>query len=89
MAERRAEDDLRRRADGLPQLVEAAGGRYETQVLVGRVSDEISSTLLRLQPDVAVFGRHRALHHRPFGVGRVPFTAMLTGCQAVMVAPNV
>lgn len=78
-------DALRARSHGQSALVEFTGGRYETRVLSGNPRAEIANAFACIAPDIVVFGRHHRLHRRPFGIGHIPFSAMLDGPWGVMV----
>ena len=68
--------------------LEAAGGRYVTEVVTGSVNDQIATVAAAVDPHLVVFGRHHAYYTRPFFIGRVPFRSMLALRRPVIVVPN-
>ena len=58
---------------------------YESRVVVGDVFEGITSTEEDYSPDIVAFGRHKTLHRRPLGIGRVPFHAMLNLAVPILV----
>ncbi len=63
------------------------GGKVTTKITVGVPHESIQGISADMAADIVVFGRHAALHRRPFTLGRVPLRAMLSQQHAVMVVP--
>ncbi len=77
-------------AERVPQnrlAFDRAGGTYQVKIANGHPIEEVNAEAERLGADVLIFGRHQTFHRRPFLIGRVPFHAMLSRQQAVMVLP--
>ncbi len=53
----------------------------------GIVADEIGKAARDHAADLLVFGRHRLLHTRPFLIGRMPVSAMLSAHRPIAVVP--
>ena len=62
-------------------------GTYEPIVHYGQVAEKIAAVLKERTPDLAIFGRHQRARLRPFGIGKVPFAAMLADSPAVLMIP--
>ena len=75
------------RSQAARSIGEKAIVRYEARVVSGHPTHEISKFVSDFSPDIAVFGRSPEAQQRTFGVGRVPFSALLAGCSVVMVIP--
>lgn len=88
MAIQALETKIRNRAPGRKTLLDAANGAYEARVVTGDVVDEIHKTVQETNPDLLVFGRHRAFRRKPFLIGQVPFHAMLLPSKPVLVVPG-
>ncbi len=82
------EERLSERAAPMRDYLEAAGGEYVSIVATGIVADEVERCVQDVRPDIVIFGRHQAYHHRPFFIGRLPFRAMLEQRRPVIVVPN-
>ncbi len=67
--------------------LEASGGKYTYNIVNGNPSEAINNEVERTGVDVLVCGRHQTFHRKPFLIGRVPFSAMLSLGRAVVVAP--
>lgn len=59
----------------------------EIDIREGAVGVELAAAVADFQPDILVFGRHKALKIRPFLIGKVPFRQMLKSSCAVLVVP--
>jgi hypothetical protein len=70
------------------EYLEAASGTYVPHVIEGSVQAALADGVERIDPDVLLFGRHRAYHKRPFFLGRMPYRAMLAHGRPVIVAPD-
>lgn len=80
-------EELRLRAAGLRDYLDAAGGVYQATVRSGQVRAELAAFVDANDPDVLVFGRHQSVHTRPFFLGRLPYGAMLSFQRPVIVVP--
>lgn len=85
-------DDLRRqleqRAAALRARSSQAGIEYEAVVRSGSVLEELDHGIQSFAPHLVVFGRHQTFHHKPFTVGQVPFSSILSQRVPVMVVPS-
>lgn len=88
MAMQTLEAKIRNRAPARKISFESAKGIYETKILTGDVASEIQKSVQVSNPDLLVFGRHRAFRRKPFLIGQVPFYAMLTHNKPVLVVPG-
>jgi nucleotide-binding universal stress UspA family protein len=73
------------------QLVESFLAEHNceirTHVRRGNVSEELFRFSAEQSGNLIVFGRHHALHTRPFGLGKVPINTMLTSRLPVCMFP--
>ena len=81
-------DKLAARSQGKEEYLEGAGGEYQTQVLTGRVTEELHRYAEEIDPDLIVYGRHHTIHKRPFTLGNHPFRAMLAEHRPFIVVPD-
>ncbi len=81
-------DALEARFGDYREYVEAAGGKYSSEVVTGDVGQELDAAVKTYVPDVLVFGRHQSLHRQPFFFGRMPFKAMMAYNRPVLVVPG-
>ena len=68
-------------------LLTASNCSYEKRVLTGDVQETFQKAVASMEPDVLIFGRHSFLHHKPLGIGKLPFAAMLSLKKPVVVVP--
>jgi nucleotide-binding universal stress UspA family protein len=68
-------------------LVEARGGEYSAEVFAGSLRSELERAVWGFDPDVLIFGKHRAFHAKPFSLGRLPVRAMLDFRRPVIAVP--
>lgn len=88
LAIRRSQDEaLKLRAPERIPLLEARGGSYKHEVVSGEPDEEIMKAADAFEADIVVFGRHRMLRGKSFGIGKVPFHAMLEQKRLVMIVP--
>lgn len=78
-----------RASDRIDHLVKKQG-KYETVVLNGEPSKVITKYMNEEanQFKVTIFGRHKAIHLRPFFVGQVPFHSMLASQHLILMSPD-
>lgn len=70
-------------------LLETQGnGNYRQLVCFGEVDAEIHAVVKNESPDIVVFGRHHLIHKKPFAIGKVPFSAMLTVEKPILMVPS-
>lgn len=68
---------------------ELAACQYRSYVVTeSSVGDGLQKMVDKINPDLIVFGRHRRLHHKPFGIGQMPHYAMLNLQCPVVVFPS-
>ncbi len=87
-AQRDLLDQIRLRAPNRSLFLEAAGGKYQPEVLNGGVIPEIEKAIEATNPDLLVFGRHHTVHRRPFSIGKVPFHFMLSHNRPLVIVPS-
>lgn len=68
--------------------LEAAGCKYSAEALAGPLRGELDKIIADFNPDVLVFGRHRAPHLHPLTIGQLPLKAMLGFGRPVVVVPD-
>lgn len=61
--------------------------KYQNKVLFGSVDDVLKDYVNAYNIDLVVFGKHRFLHKKPFGIGKMPFNAMLEINKPILVVP--
>jgi nucleotide-binding universal stress UspA family protein len=90
MARRYDERAARLAQRGEPWRDRAAqiGVKIACDVRTGRVAEELHEAVTEFEPDLLVFGRHKALRARPFLIGRMPFRGMLHEQRAVLMVPQ-
>ena len=87
-AEQRLCDRMSDRIGQAKVLLENANCSYNQEVLYGEVEEQLRVAVAKVKPDLVVFGRHAMVHHRPIGIGRLPFSSMLGLEVPVIVAPS-
>jgi len=88
MAMNALDQKMKARAPGRRLLLEAAGGKYRSEIVTGDVADELQVVASRSAVDMLIFGRHRSFRRKPFLIGQLPFYAMLTPSRPIMVVPS-
>jgi len=88
MAIKALEQKMKGRAPGRRLLLEASGGKYESEVVTGVVADELQQVAARTGVEMFIFGRHRTFRRKPFLIGQLPFYAMLTPNRPIMIVPS-
>ncbi len=80
------EGRLESRTVGLNMALDITACRYHRELLTdGSVMDAMQSYVDKKKANLIVFGRHQSFHRKPFGVGQMPFYAMLNlGCPVVV-----
>jgi hypothetical protein len=71
------------------EYLEASTGKYTADVVAGSARSQLSWVSQEFEPDLLVFGRHAALHHKPFALGRMPYREMLRLQRPMIVVPNI
>lgn len=75
------------------RLVEIGGenaaleGRYKTKLCVGPVTQEVKDAARELAVNAIVFGRHKAVHDKPFGIGATVYSLLLQQQYSIIVVP--
>jgi nucleotide-binding universal stress UspA family protein len=59
---------------------------YHQHVYFGDASEAFSKVVAEIDPDIVIFGRHQLIHRKPWGLGKMPFSAMLSLHKPIMVA---
>lgn len=79
---------LQQRVNSLPTKLERE--RYSSHILEGDAAVCITKYADRLNAPQAilVFGRHHTFHFKPFGIGNVPFKAMIASKYPLLVVPT-
>lgn len=70
------------------EYIEAAGSTYASEVAPGPVKSTLDELIKRSDPDILIFGRHEAIHSKPFSLGRMPYRAMLKSHRPVIIVPS-
>lgn len=92
------EDVLKAEFEGRVAALQNRGGHYrslaiargitaEVDVCVGKVADNLNIAIEDVDPDLVVFGRHRALKAKPYLIGRMGYRTMLEAKRPVLVIP--
>lgn len=61
---------------------------YKSSVLLGWMAEELRRIVKKEDIDLVVFGKHKFIHKKPFGIGKMPFNAMLELDIPVVVVPS-
>jgi len=69
------------------ETLEKASCHLEVKVLAGQVTEALSGFRDSVGADMLVFGRHSFVHSKPFGIGKLPFRAMMEMKSPVMMVP--
>ncbi|MFW7379801.1 MAG: universal stress protein [Oligoflexus sp.] len=85
---RRLEDKMTRRLEQNVVHHGLAKMKCLQKVLVGDIAQQLKNYIRHESPDILVFGRHHALHQRPFSLGRLPYRMMLEHNRPIFVIPN-
>jgi len=86
--QRHLNERMRRRVPNRIQSLDLTEGQYYSEVRNGAVESELERAIEEAGADILVFGRHHAIHRRPFAIGRVPFHFMLSQDRALIVIPE-
>jgi nucleotide-binding universal stress UspA family protein len=73
---------------GTAKLLIEQSGAYKPAVAYGDPFAEFGKAVDKFNPDIVVFGRHEFFHARPFGIGKMPFHAMLGLNRPVVISPT-
>jgi nucleotide-binding universal stress UspA family protein len=76
---------MQQRLGAADLLFTATGSKYQNHVLFGSLDEMLPQATATFDPDILVFGRHKMLHRKPFGIGRLPFSAMLAQKKPVVI----
>jgi hypothetical protein len=61
---------------------------YQPHELTGNVVDEVDQLVLKLSPDMILFGQHHKIHRRPFSLGKLALRGMIHYGKPVAVFPD-
>ena len=82
------EQSLKARSKSLEGDVAKLQGSYQTALLTGPVTEKIAENAESFGASLIVFGRHNTIHRKPFGIGTVPYRAMLQQKAPILVVPT-
>lgn len=85
---RRLEERLTKRVEQYQPFYILSKKTYVQKVLIGDIVQQLDNYLRLQNPDLLVFGRHHALHQRPFSVGRLGYRFALEQHRPVLMVPN-
>lgn len=80
------ETDMKGRMGAIKNILENTGGRYHEHIRFGKVQGCLEEAIKEVAPHIIVLGRHEAFHRKPFGLGKLPFYALLTSETPVIIA---
>lgn len=87
-ARSKIKEKMDQRLGGVKFLLQAAGCNYFQKVHFGDVQEQLHKAVEEIDPDLLVFGKHSFLHRKPFGIGKLPFAAMLSQNRPIVIAPG-
>lgn len=76
---------LTERSKPLRKSLESHQLNYTSRIEYGNINEAVERTIWSFRPDVLCFGKHRGIHHKPFGIGQVPYSSMLKYTLPLMV----
>lgn len=78
---------MQERKQSVSSVLKEANCSYESKILTGSVDEKLIELVHKINADLVVFGRHVAVHRKPFGIGQVPFRTMMSIKKPVMLVP--
>ncbi|MBI2603592.1 MAG: universal stress protein [Deltaproteobacteria bacterium] len=87
-ARTKIKEKMNLRLGGVKFLLQAASCSYIQKIYFGDVQEQLHKAVEEIDPDILVFGKHSFLHRKPFGIGKLPFSAMLSQNRTIVIAPG-
>ncbi len=61
---------------------------YQARVESGHPVQVVDKMRQEFQPSIEIYGRHHAIHRKPFGFGHMPLASMINGKSSVLIVPD-